>query len=307
MQLMLPERGKPEGRLVFDQGPLVGRAYRLDPRICGSPICQCQEFTLHCHPEQSGEPPSPLTLELDLERRILLKPGLAEATPAADLAQAFLDEMTTTQWNYLQSYFRAVKILYTESANLDELDADFPTDASEGGMVAYYEILPFARPVHFTAGGYRWAFDDQYCLRPGCPCRHAVLQCSRIGPQSADAAPQGPDLLFRYHYDTQRFEAIEMAGAGLSPETLLDSMRQAQPDFDAFLSGRHAQLRRLYSRFLKRQGTSPLRSRGSVANASLAAPGNLPYEPVRAAQKPGRNDPCPCGSGLKYKKCCGRT
>jgi hypothetical protein len=24
-----------------------------------------------------------------------------------------------------------------------------------------------------------------------------------------------------------------------------------------------------------------------------------------AAQKPGRNDPCPCGSGKKYKKCCG--
>jgi uncharacterized protein len=23
--------------------------------------------------------------------------------------------------------------------------------------------------------------------------------------------------------------------------------------------------------------------------------------------RPGRNDPCPCGSGLKYKRCCGRT
>jgi CheY-like chemotaxis protein len=23
-------------------------------------------------------------------------------------------------------------------------------------------------------------------------------------------------------------------------------------------------------------------------------------------RKPGRNDPCPCGSGKKYKKCCGR-
>jgi uncharacterized protein YchJ len=22
-------------------------------------------------------------------------------------------------------------------------------------------------------------------------------------------------------------------------------------------------------------------------------------------EKPGRNDPCPCGSGKKYKKCCG--
>ncbi len=23
-----------------------------------------------------------------------------------------------------------------------------------------------------------------------------------------------------------------------------------------------------------------------------------------ASPRPGRNDPCPCGSGLKYKKCC---
>ncbi len=25
---------------------------------------------------------------------------------------------------------------------------------------------------------------------------------------------------------------------------------------------------------------------------------------VRVAPTAGRNDPCPCGSGLKYKKCC---
>ena len=28
-------------------------------------------------------------------------------------------------------------------------------------------------------------------------------------------------------------------------------------------------------------------------------------EPARKADEPGRNDPCPCGSGKKYKKCCG--
>jgi uncharacterized protein len=28
-------------------------------------------------------------------------------------------------------------------------------------------------------------------------------------------------------------------------------------------------------------------------------------EPVRKAPTPGRNDPCPCGSGKKYKKCHG--
>jgi len=33
----------------------------------------------------------------------------------------------------------------------------------------------------------------------------------------------------------------------------------------------------------------------------------LPEKPiVREEPKVGRNDPCPCGSGKKYKKCCGR-
>ncbi len=31
-----------------------------------------------------------------------------------------------------------------------------------------------------------------------------------------------------------------------------------------------------------------------------------PVEPIRAKEKPERNDPCPCGSGKKYKKCCGK-
>jgi len=42
-----------------------------------------------------------------------------------------------------------------------------------------------------------------------------------------------------------------------------------------------------------------------------AAPAGGPAEPVKAVQtrrstdKVGRNDPCPCGSGKKYKRCCG--
>ena len=31
-----------------------------------------------------------------------------------------------------------------------------------------------------------------------------------------------------------------------------------------------------------------------------------PQQPVRAEKTPGRNDPCSCGSGKKYKNCCGR-
>ena len=38
--------------------------------------------------------------------------------------------------------------------------------------------------------------------------------------------------------------------------------------------------------------------------ATARSPRPEPYE--RESPKVGRNDPCPCGSGKKYKKCCGR-
>jgi preprotein translocase subunit SecA len=42
-------------------------------------------------------------------------------------------------------------------------------------------------------------------------------------------------------------------------------------------------------------------------NATLSMPGDqiVLQQPVRVEQKPGRNDLCPCGSGKKYKNCCG--
>lgn len=42
---------------------------------------------------------------------------------------------------------------------------------------------------------------------------------------------------------------------------------------------------------------------GACTNTSCCPP----KKPVkRASPKVGRNDPCPCGSGKKYKKCCGK-
>ena len=32
-----------------------------------------------------------------------------------------------------------------------------------------------------------------------------------------------------------------------------------------------------------------------------------PVEPIQSNAKPKRNDPCPCGSGKKYKRCCGKS
>lgn len=40
---------------------------------------------------------------------------------------------------------------------------------------------------------------------------------------------------------------------------------------------------------------------------STNADDSVKRQPIRKAKKIGRNDPCPCGSGKKYKNCCGRN
>jgi preprotein translocase subunit SecA len=43
-----------------------------------------------------------------------------------------------------------------------------------------------------------------------------------------------------------------------------------------------------------------------VSEAAAATEAQAKARPVRTGPKVGRNDPCPCGSGKKYKNCCGR-
>ena len=54
---------------------------------------------------------------------------------------------------------------------------------------------------------------------------------------------------------------------------------------------------------LKLHGLDPVFSAETSEASEVEEP---PAREPAPAHKPGRNDPCPCGSGKKYKKCHGR-
>jgi len=64
-------------------------------------------------------------------------------------------------------------------------------------------------------------------------------------------------------------------------------------------------LRRLYMAVLVKP---PERKEAAVAVAATHGGSGAasPRKPVKAGEKVGRNAPCPCGSGKKYKECCGK-
>ncbi len=62
-------------------------------------------------------------------------------------------------------------------------------------------------------------------------------------------------------------------------------------------------LRRLYNAII----TRPPERREVAKNIVVNHDASVPKRPVKTDKKAGRNDPCPCGSGKKYKECCGKN
>jgi len=129
---------------------------------------------------------------------------------------------------------------------------------------------------------------------------------SALATESADieALAVFPELRRAYAeglIDPQTIGCTELDDVEASPRgELLERMKDRYPPIDDIPGATS-----WWARFGKHAS-----SRRAEELASLAAVGDFdddgPVEPYRAPVKVGRNEPCPCGSGKKYKKCCGR-
>ena len=90
----------------------------------------------------------------------------------------------------------------------------------------------------------------------------------------------------------QRDPLVEYKNEGFD---MFDNMLQKVDDFV---------LTRLFKvRLVENQENVPVK----MSSDEDSRPGKVgKQKTVMNTQKVGRNDPCPCGSGKKYKKCCGK-
>jgi preprotein translocase subunit SecA len=96
-------------------------------------------------------------------------------------------------------------------------------------------------------------------------------------------------------------QGIGLRGYG-QYDPVVEYKREGYAMFEEMIAAiQHETVRRIYSTHLKQ----PIQ-RQRVAKAtgeSGASDGSVQKQPTRNKIKIGRNDPCPCGSGLKWKKC----
>jgi hypothetical protein len=162
-----------------------------------------------------------------------------------------------------------------------------------GMCVGWGELYPQSKAWTFEHEGASVFVDDQYCATASCDCSEVILSYFRIEPRDSGRAEGVLLGAVRYDLRTGR-QRLESTAPGSSAKTVL-------PLTETLLTALPATRDELQSRFRFMRGFADwLAQRRPVVRSPQTSGG--PGLPSAAA--PGRNEPCPCGSGRKYKKCC---
>lgn len=270
------------------------KTYRCTLSTCMSPTCGCENVHIDFLAENiEGRALSPVvkfSVEVDLAK---WRENNQEClVTGSEIAAIILKIMDKGDYEFLQGQFFSQKFRCIEEADFNTLVAAFPKDDFEKGspLVAYSEIIPHAKSIYVEINSQRYLVDDQYCIKPKCVCSEAHLTYFALKPTHTGEEINGIKDGFNYSIDYKKRTWKKFAGErsawSADDDSAKDALETAYPDIWRLVQTRHSQLKQVYVNSMKRQKQG---------------------KPSISSGKVGRNDPCPCGSGKKYKKCCGQV
>ena len=137
-----------------------------------------------------------------------------------------------------------------------------------GALVPYDDLFPANWDLLVTHGGQTYWSVDHHCVNPACSCSEVVIELQRIDSRKAEHIGQ-------VRIDRHKTHEPPKASSPLAAEVFA----------------------RLWAKHEKELGR-----RHDEVRAAVLTRGARPL--AVAVSRPGRNSPCPCGSGKKYKRCC---
>ncbi|GAA0591993.1 hypothetical protein GCM10009001_05180 [Virgibacillus siamensis] len=159
-----------------------------------------------------------------------------------------------------------------------------PADILRGETCSYIDVFGDSQILAIADNqnsAVQYYVVDMYCMNPACKCDDVFIQFikneERVNYVRADFT-----VLFSLR--TKKYEIKEIAG--VSEQEVNDVvMKEVRKDNEMV-----NMLKQRYKK-MKEVGRYVLQGENNMAD--------------REEDKPNRNDACTCGSGKKYKKCCG--
>lgn len=260
----------------------------LADSYCSSPDCPCNCATLRPY-AVSGDAVDDITEELgELENLSIfvdLETGeakLAEERPSkliASIAKALNLELDDDLLEEMREGYATAKTRGREEEAWRQKDWSW---LKPGETLGWAELFPsdgyFATGVNGSL-----LVADQYCWDPMCECDVAILTLvERVGTGDKEYV-----TLAVYRYNLKSKKAKVAPSSPPVKRSAKSVIREWLGDPNV-----HRVLRLRYDYIKAEFGEKML------AERFIAIPVS------KKAKKVGRNDPCPCGSGKKFKKCC---
>jgi hypothetical protein len=262
--------------------------------ICSDPRCDCSNVRFQWQPPKPGAPehssPQPQDFWFSIDdNSIQLTPELEKDPGSLRLGEILSAELTEDLRFQLREWFLSRKLAVIQTTPLDELDISSLPDATDGQMIGFVDIFPCGLALNFIWNSEFWAVDELYCVQSHCTCKETILSFLKLLDADGNKAASLEDTpALRYNYATHATSNIARGPSGSPPlRALLGELKRQHPDLDSQLELRHRIMQSLYLRQEK--------ARIQARLTALAA---------NNSTRIGRNDPCPCGSGRKYKHCC---
>lgn len=252
--------------------------FSLAESYCMSPQCDCRSVSIVVRPlerfadsEDVRRGGRLLRVSLDLDSGAV-SPELDTALESQDesLLHLVRSELRSDALEFLRARWRRAKHQDDphewQSANWDAIDIEY--------MVPYHEIFPSQWDLCAFADRQRYWLLDYWCLRPGCKCTDVNVDFIPDGGGSQSA----PGLVV----DARNGRVVNPGTSELGPRLWADFM--AQPDAGRILA----------------------RRRQNILRVARGLPSVVKPPVQTSSPRVGRNEPCLCGSGKKFKRCCGR-
>ncbi len=267
-----------------------------------------------------------LVAELD-EDNVEPDPNTTPTPEHLGLVEALQKGLTEKDWTSLGWWHRLSSWAQAEDADPEMIEPGFIDIPRIGPVRIRFDAIFFLPELTVSIDSKIWQVQDVYLIdAPGTDVV-VQLECTaqsteperELTEAEVDALLEDPNALS--DEDSPRLVLGWNCNTGVVEEL---SRQNTQVTVEEMMSRLVAELPGLPGRFLRRHALVAKvveRERGRLSEAIWAQPEPVERDfltPIRAVQprsgsepllrsapKVGRNDPCPCGSGKKAKKCCG--
>lgn len=252
---------------------------------CTNPDCDCVVITLNFVALEQNDKLKGSLFAFDLDTRTWEVSEIRIDNPSIGV-HALIEEFTSGLDMLLKEIFRKRIKEAKEYGGNGVLDWFDNLSDEDGFCFGYSEVYGESDTPKFFFDymDEKYFVDDQYCTNPECKCNDVVLTFFDIIP---DRDKQEAQFALRVSLGTGKYKV----------ECSYDVDKgEIEKIFNSYLEHIHNDLGLLRSRYAKMKefGKKRILRKKQKQNPQKVA-----------SIKVGRNDPCPCGSGKKYKKCCG--